>query len=240
MSELKSENDPNEQHGISLVDSWAATISKSGAGDLLPDITEFALDAVTNDGLLKDFPVVSTVVSIYKIGRTLKERSYIKKLMAFLIEIDNGNADEEKRHRYVGRITKDKRTIQRELEYVLTLLDRYISEQKAKYCARIFLAYIYEKIDWSLFCQFSEVLDRLLPGDMECLCESSLKNADRCEMENCALQRLYGLGIVRPNEKPRGFDVKGNAIVTQKDGTYELTFFGKSLAMIIQNEQRKL
>lgn len=237
MSELKSENDPKEQNGISLVDSWAATISKSGAGDLLPDISEFALDAVTNDGLLKDFPIVSTVVSIYKIGRTIRERSYIKKLMAFLVEINKGNIDDEKRRKYVGRITKNKRTIQRELEYILTLLDRYISEQKAIYCARLFLAYIYEKIDWNLFCQFSEVLDRLLPGDMECLYESILKNATRSDMENCALQRLYGQGIVQPNEKPSGFDVKGNAIVTQKDGTYDLTFFGKTLAMIVQNEQ---
>ena len=240
MSELKSEKDPDGQNDLSLVDSWAVTISKSGARNVLPDITEFALDAVTNDGLLKDFPIVSTVVSIYKIGRTLKERSYIKKLMAFLIEIDKGNVDEEKRNEYIGRITKNKRTIQQELEYVLTLLDRYITEQKAKYCAKIFLAYIYEKIDWNLFCQFSEVLDRLLPGDMECLCESNLKNADRSKMGNCALQRLYGLGIVQPNEKPRGYDIKGNAIVTQKDGTYDLTFFGKTLVMIVQNEQKTL
>ena len=103
MSELKSEKDPDGQNDLSLVDSWAVTISKSGASTLLPDITEFALDAVTNDGLLKDFPIVSTVVSIYKIGRTLKERSYIKKLMAFLIEIDKGNVDEEKRNEYIGR-----------------------------------------------------------------------------------------------------------------------------------------
>ena len=158
--------------------------------------------------------------------------------MAFLIEIDKGNVDEEKRHGYVCRITKDKRTIQRELEYVLTLLDRYISEQKAKYCARIFLAYIYEKIDWNLFCQFSEVLDRLLPGDMECLCESILKNADRSEMENCALHRLYGLGIVQPNEKESVFDLKGNALARKHDGTFSLTFFGKTLVTNAQNEYK--
>ena len=233
MSELKSENDPKEQHGISLVDSWAATISKSGAGDLLPDITEFALDAVTNDGLLKDFPIVSTVVSIYKIGRTLKERSYIKKLMAFLIEIDKGNVDEEKRNEYIGRITKNKRTIQQELEYVLTLLDRFLSEQKAKYLGRLFLAYIFEEIDWSMFCQLSELIDRLLPNDIKCMSSRVLGNPHRNEIENCMLQHLQGLGIVTANMKASVFDVNGNPLSAKFDGTYNLTALGKKLSGFI-------
>lgn len=233
MSELKCEKDPQDQNELSLVDSWAVTISKSGAGDLLPDISEFALDAVTNDGLLKDFPIVSTVVSIYKIGRTMKERSYIKKLMAFQTEFNLGNVDEEKRRKYINRITKNKRTIQRELEYVLTLLDRYISEQKAKYCARLFLAYIYEEIDWKLFCQFSEVLDRFLPGDSECLNQSVLENTNRSEIENCSLQRMQGLGIITPNEKATTFRMDSGILSTQFDDTYKLTYFGKTLVSII-------
>ena len=48
------------------------------------DYMEMGLDSVMEDGLLKDVPIVSTVVALYKVGNSFKERHNLKKLYIFL------------------------------------------------------------------------------------------------------------------------------------------------------------
>ena len=38
------------------------------------ELTEVGLDAVMDEGLLKDIPFVSTAISLYRIGRSFAER----------------------------------------------------------------------------------------------------------------------------------------------------------------------
>lgn len=230
MMDIPEVKDFESGNGIKLVDSWQETIKKAELGEMITELSEFGLDGILQDGIVKDIPLLSTVVSIYKIGHTLRERSYLKKIIVFLKEVEEGNVDEKKKQDYIDRITKSKRTIQHELEYVMILLDRFLSEHKAKYLGRLFLAYIYEEIDWPLFCQLSELLDRLLPGDIECMSTTTLDNIQRSEMENCTLQRLQGLAVVTPNSKKSVFSADGKALATKNDGTYNLTALGKKLS----------
>ncbi len=220
---------------LSLVNSWSVSLMKDDLESIISDLSEVALDAVLDDGLFREIPFVSTVVSIYKIGHTVKERHYIKKLAEFLTELQKGNVDEKTRQEYIQRITKNKRKTQREIEYLLILIDRLISERKVRYLAKLYLAHMRNEVDWPLFCKLSEVVDHLLPGDEEGLEKSILKNVNRSEMDNCAMLRLQGLGIVAPITIPGTYDIKGNVLATRNDGTYALTPFGDVLAKIIKN-----
>ena len=47
------------------------------------ELLEVGLDAILDDGLLKDIPFVSTAISLYNIGKNLNERHYVKKLRCF-------------------------------------------------------------------------------------------------------------------------------------------------------------
>lgn len=233
MIDIPEIKDFEDGNSIKLVDSWQETLKKSELVEILTELSEFGLDGILQEGMVKDIPLLSTVVSIYKLGHTLRERSYIKKLIIFLKELEEGNVDEKKRQKYIDRITKNRQIIQKELEYVMTLLDRFLSEQKAKYLGRLFLAYIYEEIDWSMFCQLSELIDRLLPNDIKCMASRVLGNPHRNEIENCMLQHLQGLGIVTANMKASVFDVNGNPLSAKFDGTYNLTALGKKLSGFI-------
>ena len=64
------------------------------------EYAEIGLDAVMEDGILKDIPIVSTAIAIYKIGGSIKERHNLKKLLVFLNELNNGILDEQKRKEY--------------------------------------------------------------------------------------------------------------------------------------------
>ena len=221
------------QNEIEIMDSWTETIAESSVGDILIDLSEVGLDNIVDSELIKEVPVIKTVVSVYRIGHTLRERSYVRKLAIFLNEISNGTVDNEKKKVYLRRITKNKAIFQHELEYVLTILDRFISEDKSRLLGRLYVARINGKIDWIGFCQYSETIDRLLIGDFECLHRDIMENKNRSEFENSSLQRLQGFGLVKPCEKVSGYDINGTPILFQQDGTYVFTTFGENLYGIL-------
>ena len=57
--------------------SIAISFGNSLSGDIAGCIQEYAeigLDAITEDGMLKDIPIVSTAVALYKIGNSISDR----------------------------------------------------------------------------------------------------------------------------------------------------------------------
>lgn len=44
----------------------------------ITELAEVGLDSIMDDGVLKDIPFISTAVSIYKIGNSIKDRNNIK------------------------------------------------------------------------------------------------------------------------------------------------------------------
>ena len=83
------------------------------------EYAEIGLDAIMEDGVLKDIPIVSTAIALYKIGNSIKERHNLKKLLIFLNEINNGIADEEKRKDYQYKFQNNDNFRNREIEYLL-------------------------------------------------------------------------------------------------------------------------
>lgn len=237
MSELGRDKKMDEEKcELELVDSWSESLISSDVESIITNISEVCLDAVLEDGIVKDIPFISSVVSIYKIEHTIKERWYVKKLIVFLDGIRKGIVGESERQQYLGRITKNKKVFQKELEYVLLLLDRINSEIKVQYITKLYLAFIKGVIDWTQFLHFSEVVDRILSGDAEFLRNSSLEDTKRNKLADCAMLRLQGLGLVKPVFKAGAYDMNGNVIATMNQNKYDLTALGCLLAKVLLTE----
>lgn len=230
---LIMEMNENVDSKLDLTESFKYSMVSDDADELLSNAAELGLDSFLEDGLFKDIPLFSTVVSVFKIGNGIKEYSYRKKLAIFLKGLRDGNIDPAKQKRHIIAFENDKKTRTKEIEYILVLLDRLIQETRAEHLAKFYLAYLEGKISESLFYQCSEVLDRLLLDDEKCLRQDVLDNIQRDSMLTCALRRLQGLGLVTPNEKPKAFDVDGNPLVYAEDSTFKLTEFGTVVSDIL-------
>lgn len=134
------------------------------ASSTLTDLAEVGLDSVLDDGLFKDIPLISTAFSIYRIGRSVKERYYVKKLAQFVFSMNNGMADESFREYYKKKLEGDNKQRNQEIEYIMVLIDRYISYDKPEMLAKLYLAYLHEDIMWQEFAMYSEVIDRFFAG----------------------------------------------------------------------------
>lgn len=212
-------------------------------GAVATDLLEVGLDAIMDDGLLKEVPVISTAVSLYKIGNSIKERHQLKKLASFVVALNNGIADEEKRAHYKNTVKDDPKRRDKELEYIVILIDRYIHSSKAALLAKLFLAYLDERISWVEFTKYAEVLDRLLPGDLELLLGTFPQVFHQDKIGDSAF-RVSALGLISPTENNSLFveDGRGGFSVTlesmervnRKETVYGRTEFGQVLARILQ------
>ena len=205
---------------------------KEDSVSCISDLAEVGLDAIFEAGMLKDIPILSTAVSLYKIGSSIKERHNLKKLILFLNEINNSIVSESQRIKYQQKFQSNEKFRNQEIEYLLILIDRYISNDKPQFLAKFYLAYLDELINWFEFTVFAETIERFLPDDIERLyfdfpVQFNFKSVDS------AYQRLQAVGLIV--ELPIQVQVENEILsLDDKTKTYDLTDFGKQFISILQ------
>lgn len=231
-----------EEQSLSVAFGNSLTEEVSG---LAGEYAELGLDALIEDGLFKDIPVVSTVMAVYRIGKSIHERHHIAKLISFLNEINKGIADEQKREEYRKKFASNERFRNQELEYILILIDRYISFDKPQMLAKLYLSYLDGEIIWGEFTMYAEVIDRLLLLDRRTLTSNSAQFiVPRGIIGGESVFRLAALGLMAEVTDTSAFKEHGNGSIgmtwetltrsISTDKTYRRTEFGEKLANILR------
>lgn len=208
------------------------------------EYAEIGLDAVMEDGILKDIPIVSTAIAIYKIGGSIKERHNLKKLLVFLNELNNGILDEPKRKEYQQKFRSNEKFRNQEIEYLLVLIDRYISYDKPQMLAKLYLAYLEGIIIWEELTMYAEVVDRFLLLDCGTLISGDGKTIVHRNIGGESVLRLVALGLmaettesspfVQHGDGNFGLTIEGLKKSISTDRVYRRTEFGDKLAEILK------
>lgn len=182
-----------EELVVSLENSLSSDIC-----DTVGDLAEVGLDAVMDDGILKDIPILSTVVGLYRIGYTIRERHEIKQLALFVAELNRGCTDESKRKQLLEKLNSDTRKSKQEIEYILVVLDSYLEYEKPKMLAKLYMAYLEQRIDWTQFSMYAALLKTLLLQDIKLLTSHNFKESPLVcmQMESAGWLRLLSAGFV--------------------------------------------
>ena len=236
-----------EEQSLSISFSDSLTEEVSG---IAGEYVELGLDALVEDGLFKDIPIVSTAVAVYRIGKSIRERHHIAKLISFLNEFNKGIADEEKRAKYRQKFISNEAFRNQELEYILLLTDRYISFDKPQMLAKLYLSYLDDEIIWQEFTMYAEVIDRFLMLDCNTLTGDAEKIIVPRNIGGESVLRLVALGLmieitetsafVRGNNGNIGLSMEGLKKATSRNRTYKRTEFGEKLANILRSRCHKL
>lgn len=227
----------------SLAKSFGDSLTEEVSG-LVGEYAELGLDALVEDGLFKDVPVISTITAVYRIGKSIRERHHIAKLISFLNEINKGIVDEEKRQKYREKFSGNEKFRNQELEYILILIDRYISFDKPQMLAKLYLAYLDGEIIWEEFTMYAEVIDRFLLLDAGKLISSGGKTIVHRNIGGEYVLRLVALGLMTEITDTSPFVEDGNGgygitwgTLTKSvsiDKIYIRTEFGDKLANILR------
>ncbi|MGN0322424.1 MAG: hypothetical protein ACI4DZ_04845 [Oliverpabstia sp.] len=63
---------------------------------LIEDVSEYTLDSIIPDGIIKDLPIVGPVFSVVKIGKDIRDRIFVEKIKSFIENIDKNQKWREK------------------------------------------------------------------------------------------------------------------------------------------------
>lgn len=218
----------------SLALSFRSSLTEEVSG-IAGEYLELGLDALVEDGLFKDIPIVSTAVAVYRIGKSIREKHHVAKLISFLNEINNGITDAEKREEYREKFASNEKFRNQELEYILILTDRYIGFDKPKMLAKLYLAYLNEIINWITFIKYAECIDRFLPGDQLVLDSTEIEKAQYNDNYD-AVSRLEALGLIgRKVEVVPIYHEQEQNLELKNSDEYTLTGFGWKLKQILES-----
>lgn len=145
------------------------TLLGESLGDPVEDISELAIDAVIQNGLLKDIPIVGTIVGFCKLGMNLRERNLLKQTLNFINEFNNGTIDPEKLRKYQEEIKANPKKAEEELGRCLLILNSTIETIHSKIQGRLFSSYINQSISWDKYVELSDAANRLFIADMKAL-----------------------------------------------------------------------
>lgn len=131
---------------------------------VLGDLGEVAIDAVMDDGVLRDVPILSTVVGVGKCIRNVSDVLFAKKLIVFLYGLKD--ADALQREEAIAKWESDAKYRIRVGETLLNMINRCDDTQKAKWLSQLFYELVLKRGESELFMRAEKVLSSLSVMDM--------------------------------------------------------------------------
>lgn len=174
----------------SLVVSMQQTI-EYGNFSFVGDIGEIMLDAVLEDGVLKDIPVLGTIVGVGKCIRNVYDIHFAKKLIAFLIPIKD--VEPEKRAEAIQRWQEDENYRGMVGETILGMIERCDDAVKAEWLSKLFYELVLKRNYSRLFMRAEKALSSLSVMDMQAFLKMPLDHYNHINEEEC--EPFIGSGL---------------------------------------------
>jgi len=195
-----------------IVDSFNKTIWRSGLSEISTETTEITIDSFIKNGVAKELPIVKYVVGGIDIVRSLRKRSFLKKILLFLSELKSIDIDTRKE--FENQLDADPKFKRKVGSDLLMLLEKHENYEKSTILGKIFKAYIKNDITYPMFLRMAYIIDKSfssdivqLPNfyaDLETLDEDSCENLYRVGLVNL----IHGISDIDENKEPAGYTVK--------------------------------
>jgi len=154
----------NEQKA-DLETSFIETLTSSQLQEgVLQDVAEVALDSLLIDGIVRDIPIVNTIVQLGKTAVTVRDYFLVRKVLLFLKGLNETTP--EQREAFIKKVETDSKYQQRIGETLMMLLDRYDYLDKVSLMSKVLCGCIEGKISYDEFLRISTAIDRAFIEDL--------------------------------------------------------------------------
>jgi len=161
------------------------SIKVDGLSELAQEYAELGIDLVMKDGVLKDIPIVGTIVKLTNAIGSIRDRLYLIKLVRFLEKV--GETTREQRNKFIEDNCKDTRQFE---ETVLLILEQADNMNKVSLIGKIFKACILGMIDYKNALTISSMVNRAFWQDVECLISNKYESGSKMRLYACGLMNL--------------------------------------------------
>ncbi|MCK4665066.1 MAG: hypothetical protein KAT68_19515 [Bacteroidales bacterium] len=143
--------------------------------DLTIDYSEIGLDSFIEDGILKEIPLVKSILSFYNIANSVIDRHKTQKILSFFKEFHSQSINKEKLNNFKNKFNEDVNFQNRVVELIILLNERFLHVEKSKILANLIIAHIEEHISWEKLLDITFVLDNIHPNGFDFLKKMSIQ-----------------------------------------------------------------
>lgn len=186
---------------MNIQESFDDTLRNSTLPDAMGDVAEVTIDSMLKDGLFKEIPVVKTVVGLAQVGANVHDRLFLKKIIAFLQNVDD--IDPRERAKIIDQIDNSKKYRLKVGEKLLYILESCADYEGSENVARLFRAFLEGKITYDQYLSSSSIIARLSNFELTLF----LKSYNVADMDQKA-QELIHTGLVYSDVEEVSVDVE--------------------------------
>ncbi|MFS4457073.1 hypothetical protein [Maribacter sp. 2304DJ31-5] len=150
-----------------LEESIEKTLETSDLSNINIDLAELTLDAILEDGIAKDLPIVGSIVGISKFGIKVKEQIFLKKVLKFLTKLNKTTPEE--RSEFINRIEQTEKYNKKVGLAIILILDKLEDLEKPEIIGKLLTANIKEEIDYETFLRISYMVQKVFLPDLKFL-----------------------------------------------------------------------
>lgn len=185
-----------------IIPAFETTLLDPTLSDACLEIGELGIDSLLNPGTFQGIPIVSILVGLGKTAQNIHDRNLLKQTIAFINSFNAGTISNEKLQKKRAKLAVDSQYAEEELGRVLIILNANIDLSKSKLLGKFYRAYVSEEIDWSTFCECSDIISRMFISDLSLLKDiAEQKVTDTTQCKHYQAERLIPLGLLDSSMK---------------------------------------
>lgn len=180
-----------------IIPAFETTLFDSTLSDACVDMAEMGIDSLLDDGVFKGIPVVSLLIGVGKTAQNIHDRNLLKQTIKFINTFNAKSISSAKIEKYRQRLKDNPQFAEEELGRVVILLNSNVELKKSELLAKFYRSYVNEEIDWSLFCELSDITSRLFISDLQLLYNvyrGQISDTSQCPVYKA--DRLIALGLL--------------------------------------------
>ena len=199
-------------------------ITSKGLSDLSTEYGELVIDGFLEDGILKDIPIIGSVLKLVSFGNSINEKIFIKKVYNFLFQLRK--TDEKDRIRFIEDLDNSEKYQSKVGEAVFEIIDKIDSEGKPPIIGKMFAATIRGQIDYIDFLRVSHIVTNQFYFDLAAFKD----HVDNGNLEGASISEFFsGSGLTTYDFLPAFENALGNENNNPARG---ITEYGKILLNI--------
>ena len=163
-----------------LSDSFDETIKDSNLAEINADLYEVLIDSFLKDGIVKDIPIIGTILKLSKFSMSLKEHLFLKKIIYFISELKDISPKD--RNKMISELDESKVHRIKVGEKLIYIIDKCEDHVSTEYVAKFFKSFLLNKISYSDFLRCTSIIKNIFIEDFECFVKS--ENLEREKERN--------------------------------------------------------
>ena len=202
--------------------------------DLGIDYLELGIDAVMQEGPLREVPVVKTLVALCKTGVALHERNMLRQLLAFIQELNSGMVSSATLNAHREELENDSKQAEKELGRIAIILNGQIDVFQSKVFGALYGSFLNGEILWDKFCELAEANRRMFLADYKTLARMNWIKAKKPGVQSLyQLDRLASIGLLKNRSKTVAVFAGDDGSIPRSDDVevlthFEITSFGRT------------